>query len=71
MRNLVYPKFLIPSFNRLNLTAIVTKSCGGKFGAPSPSPESSILKINADSDKVPSPLSLLKIWMICTELTSK
>jgi hypothetical protein len=48
---------------KLYLTLIVTKSCGGKFGAPSRPFEPNTLKINAESDKVPSPLSPLKIWI--------
>jgi hypothetical protein len=43
--------------NSLFLKSIVTKPCGGKFGAPSPSPEPNTLKINAESHKVPPPLS--------------
>jgi hypothetical protein len=35
----------------------IANSCGGKFGAPALSPESNTMKINAESDKVPSPLS--------------
>jgi hypothetical protein len=32
------------------------KSCGGKFGAPSQPAGPNTLKINVESDKVPSPL---------------
>jgi hypothetical protein len=41
-----------------------TNSCSGKFGAPTQPAEPNTLKINAESNKVPSPLSSpLKFWI--------
>jgi hypothetical protein len=47
------------------LTTNIANSCGGKFGAPTIRTEPNLLKINAESARVPSPPPLfysLRTW---------